>query len=155
MSGGVIDFSDAWIGSTQGQVAPDIWRSWIRELRGEEVESREIWRYPHPSGHIDHSNSTIKAGLVKFEWSKLRGAVVLFYGLEMSGGRIELGRCDYTGAVVSLWNVHLEEDAVIDFTHNYTYLGSPVIIYSRRYGGLGEYVRLREDSRLLEISAAD
>jgi hypothetical protein len=158
MKGGSIDFSHAWIGSTLYQATPDVGYSWVRRLKDEEaVESRNVvYTYGHPSGHIELSNSIIEGGLVNFELSMLKGAIVLLCGLEMSGGRIGFDFCACTNAVVSLWNVDLEVDAVIDFTKNLTvYAESPVIIYSRYCGGLGEHVRLHKHSRLLEVSATD
>jgi hypothetical protein len=155
--GGVIDFSNAWFGSTLDQKTPNVGHSWVRGLKEEKtVESRRFWKYGHPPGHIDLSNSTMEAGLIKFERSELKGAVVLLYGLEMSGGRIGFDFCVYTKAVVSLWNVRLEADAIIDFTQNYMEsMEPPVIIYSQYYNGLGEHVRLHNRSCLLEISSAD
>ena len=155
MLGGSIDFSHAWIGSSPHQATPDVGYLWVQRLReSDTVESRDVvWGDRHPSGHIDISNSKIEDGLVSFESSDLNGAVILFYGLRMTGGRIAFGSCICTKAVVSLWNVRLGEAAVIDFERDFS--ESPVIIHSRYYGGLGQHVRLHEHSCLLEVSARD
>lgn len=155
MRGGHIDFSNAWIGSPPHGEVPDVGNSWVRRLKKEKaVESRDVvYTHGHPPGHIDLSDSKIETGLVTFESSELNGAIVLLCGLDMSGGRIGFDSCISTKAVVSLWNVDLQADAVIDLSK--VFMESPVIIYSQYCGGLGKHVHLHEHSRLLEVSPRD
>jgi hypothetical protein len=154
MRGGHIDFSNACIGSPPHEEVPDVGNSWVQNLqKGKSVGSRNVvWVNPHPPGHIDLSCSEIEAGLVTFEYSELNGAIVLLYGLNMSGGRIGFDSCISTKAVVSLWNVDLQADAIIDFEQSFE---PPVIIYSQYHGGLGKHVHLHEHSCLLEVSPRD